>query len=527
MDNSDSNERKRRRITPTILTTAPLVGTAAAEVAGPSTTPPGESGTWDYLSKWEAADDTVIGDIEEEEHYSDVSDGSQKTTEDADDESEEGDSLPFENRTVRPSKLGTAKVIETINDCIAMYSEAWRPGKDEKQRKTETGQAEVPVTYDPLKMWEEAEADGQREALAERYRLEAEFYRQRLDYLCNEIAQDPGDTNCKHLEVTVDLMERAVWLEGIYKLPPDTGSDDEAQDEDFVLAHRDDPPLTQPSSRSQYRNPPVQVIDLDALSDLSDSGDENVSIGGILTTPAQAINSNEAARSTQAHLSTPRAVVVNSIETPVTCSAVTASPAGRSQGPLDDAPENASISTVSRWNWEHLKETQDRKRVVSKAIYELSSADREMIRQKLHGVGRANMVREIHASVDMLLRGDRKLPGVLPKDTSKIITFANLFLCWWLCDNYFQKEPSQSDLAELASCLRQGSSDPATFCVYVDVVLSTTFSHAALNRATQPSQAEIIEISDDEQPPSQLPERQKSNTAKPTNLEKSAAIVID
>ena len=214
-------------------------------------------------------------------------------------------------------------------------------------------------------------------------------------------------------------------------------------------------------------------------------------------------------------------LIVDTIETPGPAAAATTSTTVRSRPPLGDAPEHASIATVSRWSWSQLENTQDRKRVVSKAINDLSSTEREMIRQRLQKVGRANMIREIPACVDMLLRGEQRMPGILPKDLPKIVTFTNLFLCWWLCGNYFEKEPSELDLEELADCLRHHSPDPATFCDYVGTIFSTTFSHAALSRPTQPSQAEIIEISDDDEPFSQLPTRCKNSVEKPRNVQKS------
>jgi hypothetical protein len=194
---------------------------------------------------------------------------------------------------------------------------------------------------------------------------------------------------------------------------------------------------------------------------------------------------------------------------------------------LGDAPEHASIASVSRWTWAQLEETQDRKRTVSRAIYELSSMDREIMRQRLQKVGRSNMVREIPACIDMLLRGDKRMPGILPQDLPKIVTFTRLFLCWWLCGNFLHKDPSGEELEELADCLRERSPDPSTFCDYVDTVLSTTFSPEALSKPTQPSQAEIIEISDDDEPPAPVVARRKANVDKPGSAHKNNPIVFN
>ena len=190
--------RKRRRITPIASAPGPWSRQAEPEDTRRShaldmeVTSAPES--WDYLAKWKAEDSTVVEDLEEEEFYSDVSDESPDSTEDAGQELEEGDDLPAETPVTRPSRLGETRVTEIINECIESYTQAWKPGKDETKPKDEKGKGEVPVMYDPVAMWEEAEAAGQREELAEKYDLESEYYQQRLNKLCGEIFSDPGDT---------------------------------------------------------------------------------------------------------------------------------------------------------------------------------------------------------------------------------------------------------------------------------------------------------------------------------------------
>lgn len=211
MDEPDSNDRKRRRITLTQSTTAPAVRSVNREPAGSTlpinNTPPVEAETWNYLAKWEETDDNILGGIdeEEEEYLSDVSDEYPGGAEDADADadSDEDDELPYESQVARPSKLGTAKVVEIINDCIEKYATAWSPGKGETKHKDDAGQTDVPVAYDVVALWEEAEAAGQREEYAEKYALEAEYYRQRLDKLCEEITKDPGDTIASVQHVSV------------------------------------------------------------------------------------------------------------------------------------------------------------------------------------------------------------------------------------------------------------------------------------------------------------------------------------
>ena len=119
------------------------------------------------------------------------------------------------------------------------------------------------------------------------------------------------------------------------------------------------------------------------------------------------------------------------------------------------------------------------------------------------------------------------MPGVLPQVLPKIARFTKLFLCWWLCANFLHKDPSREELDELTDCLRKRSQDPATFCDYVDTVLNTTFSVEALSRPTQPSQAEIIEISDDDELPTPSVIRRKANIDKPGSVHKSNPIFLE
>lgn len=278
----------------------------------------------------------------------------------------------------------------------------------------------------------------------------------------------------------------------------------------------------------QKGNTLSQVIHLGSPSGSSSaSGEDEEPSSGIPQIPARTHYDNQREQCTHACSWVSSPAVIDTIETsgPVVEPAILNT--ARSQVPLGDAPEHASIATVSRWDWHQLEDAQDRKRIVSKAICDLSSTEREVIRRRLQKVGRANMIREIPACISMLMCGDTRMPGILPQDLPKIVTFTRLFLCWWLCGNYFKNEVSAERLEELANCLRQNSPDPATFCDYVGTVLSTTFSRAALSNPTRPSQAEIIEISDDDEPLVQVSKRPNSNINQPRNSHRSPAIVLE
>ncbi|KAJ4379236.1 hypothetical protein N0V86_005281 [Didymella sp. IMI 355093] len=194
----DPESRKRRRITPTNFIPVSSVGPSQARDGIGSGKHIGASSAqpkpWDFLAKWEAEDSSIVEDIEGEEYYSDVSGGSPDALEDVDHENEgEEDVLP-EVSAIRLGKVRPDRVVDIINGCIEKYAAAWKPGKGETKHKSEKCQGEVPVVYDANALWEQAHAAGEREELAEKYELEAEYYRQRLDKLCDEITKDPSDT---------------------------------------------------------------------------------------------------------------------------------------------------------------------------------------------------------------------------------------------------------------------------------------------------------------------------------------------
>ncbi|KAA8625759.1 hypothetical protein PtrSN002B_005113 [Pyrenophora tritici-repentis] len=424
-----ANGRKRKKVTP--VTTAPVPKRPQAVqtyVAGPSAgflpDASADKESWSHLLRWEneAATDDIVVDI--------------------------------------------------INERIEFYTTSWKPNKGAARGEE--------IDYDTVRMWEEAEASGQRKALVQKYNMDHTYFRQRLDTLCDEIVKFPGRNaeqvrrQCCNLEVTVESMELAGWLRDIYSLSPVVNSDEELQDEPQPNDHS---PVQQPHPGAS-----MKIIDLSSPSPQSEIEEEMA--GKVLEFRRQ--------------LSIPDLVIADSAEPAImpTYSEVVPTRTPINHG---DEPEHASIGTVRRWLWTDLMEHLDRKRVVSKAIFELRVDDRELIRNRVWRVGKIATIREIAACVEMLWRGETKLRGVLPRDMPKILVVTDLFLSWWFCRNYFKgpKAPKE-ELAELKLCIEDGSAEMTTFYDYVHTVMGTTFSEEALQHPERPSQAKIIEISDDD-----------------------------
>jgi hypothetical protein len=488
---SDENSRKRRRAT---------------------TEAPGE---WDHLLRWAQTDTSEdldvmqqedgdwaaeeLVDVDDYDNDNDATAGAiEEETQDFGDEGENQQPC----KQGRKSKLSEDEIVNIINASIEEYTNAWTPGKDEITEHL--GPGELVACYDPDQLWAEAEDSGQRQDLARRYESQALYFQQRLDELCDEILKFPGANidavrkQCSNLEVTVDSLEHANWLASIYKLDPEDDSDEDS-DEDSNSVEVANVDATQTSKPRPGALP--EVIDLDSLPDVSELEHGHSAPGQSSILPREGNSLQDSATRADRRMNEAGRTVVPTS-------------AGSVQGPQGDAPENASIVTVRRWRWGNLVEMQDRKRVVSKAVHEMNSEKREMIRIRLRILGRVQIIREIIPCVDMLVRGDTRMPGVLPRDSVKIIALTTLFLCWGLCENCFQKTPTQGKLKELAQRLDQDYSDLDAFCEYLNTILTTTFSPDAVQRPERPPQAEAIVISDDEEDTLRRPvKRRKSLTA--------------
>jgi hypothetical protein len=402
--------------------------------------------------------------------------------------------------------------------------------------------------YDPDAMWEAAEKANDRPRYIKTYETDIAYYRQRLDRLCDEIVRFPGRSadavrnQCRNLEVTVNEIELSEWLLSIYQLEPysEDEEDEEGEEEElpgiggFPLHHSDQrsvarptpPSLVQAQQRStaHYAQPLHAPADQRLMAHLTQPLTEVIDLGsppessqemdGVLVDsfppPELLVGVEESVRSTDSLIAD---TIEQMVEMPVQV-------AVRPQAQYSDQPENASISSARRWRWQDLVAAQDRKRITTKALVEMRDEDRETLRGRLRAVGTTDMIQEIPACIKMLIEKKPKIPGVLHRDMPKILTFTRLYLSWWLCDNYFRIEPSQWDLEELARCYQEGSPDPVTFCEYLGKIMTTTFSPLALQNPDQPSQAEIIEISDDddEPPPRSTATKRKSKVQHPDTI---------
>ena len=180
-DHTNITGRKRRKVTP--VATAPLPKrpqVTERHTAAPNTEISLEGAlvdteSWSHLLRWEREADTDdITDLATEEYLEEDNSEEDDPQDEEDEETEEASSR---------SNLSQTQVVDIINERIDFYTTSWRPNKDARGEE---------LDYDPVRMWEDAEASGQRRNLAQKHKIEHAYYRQRLDTLCDEIVKFPG-----------------------------------------------------------------------------------------------------------------------------------------------------------------------------------------------------------------------------------------------------------------------------------------------------------------------------------------------
>jgi len=152
-----------------------------------------------YLLRWQnvAGGDQVIDlpdedDLQEDDN-SGLGDAAEEDSRSVDNEDEDAVEEPSKR-----TKLSQDKIVDIINERIKSFTDAWKPNKGVARGEE--------VDYDPVAMWTEAEAKGEREALAKKYETEHLYYKSRLDGLCDQIVKFPGSNAVSNnILLTVDM----------------------------------------------------------------------------------------------------------------------------------------------------------------------------------------------------------------------------------------------------------------------------------------------------------------------------------
>lgn len=461
------------------------------DLNGPN--PTGETQTsWDHLLRYQELEDESIIDFgkEDDDQESDSED-------DGDDDSAAEDDLVREHEengapgSTQTPMLSTDEVVDIINERIEFYTEPWPKHLDEEDYSVFSTEA--------AELWQKAEASGLREGLVRKHEGNYLYYQHRLDELCEEITKVPGRSptsirqQCRNFQITVASMEFANYLATIYKssnasLITNTNSIEK-------IGHNDETGHIGLISHVDQHDRVDNIDRIDRLSILESRNIENESHLPIIppfNRPIQATQQRRRSLTTDSVIpASPYSVEEDMTVMDQALHLISVEKHG-------DEPENASISTVSRWHWMDLVATQDRKRVISKLVNNMDSQERESLRLRLRLVHNSDVFREISTCIRMLLSGESHMRGVHSKDLAEIIPLTKLFMSWWLCDNYILQEPSKLDMEQLSQCLNEGYSDLVTFYNYLTTIMTTTFNEDALMHPLRPSQAEIIVISDDD-----------------------------
>lgn len=203
---ADEAGRKRRKITH--LSTTPLQNThpdshsqqtTNTAAIGPSHPALSNTDEYAHLLRWQnvVGDEHIIDlpdedDLQEDENYrlGNVAEEDSRSLEDDDDDVVEEPS--------KRTKLSQDEIVDIINERIAFYTNTWKPNKGVARGEE--------VDYDPVTMWNEAEAEGEREVLAQKCESDRIYYRSRLDGLCDQIVKFPGSNAVSHDALNMCMM---------------------------------------------------------------------------------------------------------------------------------------------------------------------------------------------------------------------------------------------------------------------------------------------------------------------------------
>jgi hypothetical protein len=196
-DTLDDAGRKRRKVTHISrapLSTVPRQTIAPiASAAGPSEQALANEDEFSHLLRWQNAADNEELDLAAEE---DIDDDEQYIMGDA--AEEDPRDVPDEDAGGAPgpptrTRQNQDQIVDIINERIEFYTNAWAPNKGVVRGDE--------IEYDPQRMWEEAEAPGERQALVKKYQTDHAYYSLRLDRICEEIVAYAGSNAVSKLEL--------------------------------------------------------------------------------------------------------------------------------------------------------------------------------------------------------------------------------------------------------------------------------------------------------------------------------------
>ncbi|KAF2866544.1 hypothetical protein BDV95DRAFT_611599 [Massariosphaeria phaeospora] len=464
---SNDTGRKRQKVALTSTIPLPTKFTQSQDIVGVHAHHADKSrGNWDYLLDRYGEDDTEIlpplaaaaafdQDDEDEDEDIDFMD---------DVDGEDQNHLLSKHQQ---SNISYDQVGKIINECITQYTIAWVPGKE--------------VEHDPEKSWKEAKQADTITHLLETTHNNVLYFKDAIDRLCDKgfldgqqwKNEDEVRRQCRSLETTINQLEHEKWSLNLYKIK----ARDEGNFIDGLSEHGSSDSESSANDHHALEGTSTQygVIDLGSESESSVAMDQENDMS----------DDNGKIRPGTIDLTALEETELYGI-----------APPDQSYVRYGDRPEVASIGTVKRWNWEDLLAKSDRKRIIMKIILEMKADDREMIRNRIGSVRKQNLLNEIRGCVHMLAKGHSRMSGVLPRDIPRIVMFTKLYLSWW-----FAKDVTRQDSEphpDILHCLEHGSQDLSIFYDWVFHVMGATFSQEALAKPGRPSQAEIIEISSDE-----------------------------
>jgi hypothetical protein len=199
---TDEAGNKRRKITN--LSTTPLrsvpYGSQVnlnAAASGPLRQAESNEEAYSDLLKWQniAGGDQIV-DLPDEDELEDDEDFGPMDSGEEDTQINEDQHDDVVEETNKRTKLSQDEIVRIINERIEFYTNAWVPNKGVPSKER----------VDPETVWNEAEAKGEREKLAQHYGTEHNYFSHRLNICCNEIMKEPGSNAVSYHTFPITLL---------------------------------------------------------------------------------------------------------------------------------------------------------------------------------------------------------------------------------------------------------------------------------------------------------------------------------
>ncbi|KAF2841549.1 hypothetical protein M501DRAFT_928682 [Patellaria atrata CBS 101060] len=167
-------------------------------------------------------------------------------------------------------------------------------------------------------------------------------------------------------------------------------------------------------------------------------------------------------------------------------------------------PERCADKEVEAWSYEELQERDDRKRLVMKILRTLDEPVYILMTRRIRQIHKNDFLDEISRAFDALKNGGERITGLDDNDTTIMLRFAVLYLCWYQCSYSIWNGDPRGAQEEVKVALEQVTVDAKLFRPFYEFVRRVLFSHS------KPIQRKLLLSQDSKQKNSAVSEEQET-----------------